>query len=137
MTIWKKSKSAKVLATLCSVALAGSLGLTGCDNASSGSDTSSGSTASAESDFEPTFSIDDMDLEYTDRDLDPSYDESTATTIDLNSASKTVKITEEGVYILSGTSSNTQVLVDCDDEDAKVQLVLDGADITCADGSAI
>ena len=85
---------------------------------------------------------------FSDRDLDASYDEATATRIELSDAGSTstgtgvtisgstITITEEGVYIVSGTLTDGQIVVDAAD-DAKVQIVLDGADITSSDSAAI
>ncbi len=74
--------------------------------------------------------------EYKSSDLDASYDESDATMVDLSSLSgSTYSVTAGGTYILSGTYAG-QILVEVDDAD-KVQLVLAGATITCADGPAI
>ena len=46
-----------------------------------------------------------------------------------------ITITKEGTYVLSGALSEGQIVVDADS--AKVQLVLDNADITCASSTAI
>ena len=46
-----------------------------------------------------------------------------------------ITITKEQTYIISGTLSQGQIIVDADD--AKVQLVLDNASITCNSGAAI
>lgn len=46
-----------------------------------------------------------------------------------------ITITKEGTYVLSGALSEGQIVVDADS--AKVQLVLDNADITCASSAAI
>lgn len=46
-----------------------------------------------------------------------------------------ITITKEGTYVLSGALSEGQIIVDADS--AKVQLVLDNADITCAVSAAI
>ena len=48
----------------------------------------------------------------------------------------TVTIIDEGTYILSGTLTDGMVIVDAEDTD-KVQLVLDGVDITSAESAAI
>lgn len=53
-----------------------------------------------------------------------------------------VNITAPGAYRISGTLSAGQILVDlgedaCDDENAVVELILDGADITCTVAPAI
>lgn len=86
--------------------------------------------------------------DYTARDLDASWDAATATAITLNGSSATVSgkgaavsgstvtITEKGTYVLSGTLTNGQVRVEADDE-AKVQVVLNGVDITNPAGPAL
>lgn len=104
----------------------------------------------------PVDSIDTED-QFTDRDLDPSYDEDEAIYIELETNSATadsssgieienesdgadktqITIEEEGVYVFSGTLSYGQILVACEDEDAKVQIVLNGADITNNDSACI
>lgn len=71
--------------------------------------------------------IDTTDL-FTDRDLEQVADTSSATQIDLSDG-QNVSITQEGVYVLSGTASNVTVSVDVDSS-AKVQLVLNGVSIT-------
>lgn len=85
---------------------------------------------------------------YSDKDLENSYDESSAVKIafsdsgavcDGNGVSvdgASVKITKGGVYIVSGTTSNGSVTIETPDSD-KVRLVLDNADITSSDGAAI
>ena len=47
-----------------------------------------------------------------------------------------ITILDEGVYTLSGTLTDGMIIVDADKTD-KLQLVLNGADITCADSAAI
>lgn len=103
-----------------------------------------------------TLSYDDM---FTDRNLDVGYEESDSVKISLSDDSTTVSsgssdnsstddtvdgvtvdgnvitITSGGTYIISGTLSEGQLVVDADDE--KVQLVLDNADINCATSAAI
>ena len=108
------------------------------------------------------YSYDDM---FTERDLDVGYDESSAVKINLADDSTTVTvgddteadasetdetkvassgvsisgniitISKEGTYVLSGALSEGQIVVDADL--AKVQLVLDNVDITCASSAAI
>lgn len=65
---------------------------------------------------------------YTKRDLEQTADTSDATAI-IAVDNKTVTITEEGVYTLSGTAENFTVKIEAD-ENAKVQLVLDGVSVT-------
>ena len=61
---------------------------------------------------------------FTSRDLEQTPDLSEAAVITLSDGQE-VDISEEGVYLLQGTAKNTVVIVEAD-ENAKVQLVLDG-----------
>ena len=91
-----------------------------------------------------TFSSADM---FTERDLAGTYEESEAVYVTLSDGGitgetagvaingQTVTITEEGTYVFSGTLSEGQIVVDADD--AKVQIVLDNVDITCASSAAV
>ena len=91
-----------------------------------------------------TFSSADM---FTERDLAGTYEESEAVYVTLSDDGimgetagvaingQTVTITEEGTYVFSGTLSEGQIVVDADD--AKVQIVLDNVDITCASSAAV
>ena len=65
---------------------------------------------------------------FTDRDLEQEADLTGAVRYTVESG-KNIEITGEGVYVLSGTAENVSVIVDADGE-AKVQLVLDGLEIT-------
>ncbi len=88
---------------------------------------------------------DDM---FSDRDREIGWDESSSVRITLaDNAStcdsdavdindNTVTISEEGTYILSGSLSDGQILVDVQDTE-KVQLVLDNADINGTSSAAI
>ncbi|WKY46573.1 carbohydrate-binding domain-containing protein [Eubacteriaceae bacterium ES3] len=83
----------------------------------------------------------EIDTEFTDRDLDPTYDENTAVSVTLNGSSisvsgngatadgSTLTIGSEGVYILSGTLNDGQIIIDAADTD-KIQIVLNGVDIS-------
>ena len=137
----------KKLSVFGAVALASVVMFAGCaGGTSSGSSDSESteSTDSTESTSETTVdgsTIDTTD-QFTDRDLDWSYDESEAVTITLaDSASEasdssvvidgdTITITEEGVYVISGSLSNGQIQVNNEAEDGKIQIVLNGVDIT-------
>ncbi len=74
--------------------------------------------------------------EYTERDLDGTYDASDAVTVDLSALTDGYTITEAGIYVFSGTLSDGQILVNAGEDD-KVQIVLSGASVTNADGPAI
>lgn len=71
---------------------------------------------------------------FTSRDKEIGYDESGATKLTL--ANETVTITKEGIYLLSGKISNGQIIVSVSDTE-KVQLVLDGADISSNNSAPI
>lgn len=77
--------------------------------------------------------VDPADM-FTDRDRSGEYDESECIRLELDS--DTVTITEEGIYILSGSLEGGMVVVDAD-ESAKVQLVLDNVDISNPEGAAV
>ena len=79
-----------------------------------------------------TLDTEDM---FSNRDLEQEADPEDASTLTLADG-KTVEITEAGTYILSGTAKNCTVKVNADKED-KVQLVLDGVNITNDSAPAI
>ena len=85
---------------------------------------------------------------FTDRDVEVGYDESSSAIIKLNGNSAScdssaveisgniVTITDEGTYILSGTLNDGMIVVNAEDTD-KVQIVLNGVDITNSTSAAI
>ena len=78
----------------------------------------------------------DVTTLYKARDAEAAWSEEEAQFIDLNTVeNKTVRITEEGDYVLSGTL-NGQVLIEAP-EDAKVRLILNGVSIVSPEGPAI
>ncbi len=96
------------------------------NNTDNQTDTSSGKTSEVKTDASQS------DY-FTERDLDPSYEEKDAK--QLRPGNSGTAITEEGVYILSGKYEGG-VTVDAG-ESAKVQLVLNNAEITNSTGPAI
>ena len=80
-------------------------------------------------------SIIDTTSLFTDRDLEQTADTANATEITVKSG-EDITISEEGVYVISGTATDCTITVDADSA-AKVQLVLDGVSITNADAPAI
>ena len=72
---------------------------------------------------------------FTERDLEQTADTSESKSITV-SDSKTIDITDEGVYIVSGSAENCTIRIEADDN-AKVQLVLDGVEIENDDFPAI
>lgn len=129
---------------LTAVLLCGLLILSGCEaqNTSDKENTSSGNTTFT------TVSTIDISGVFSDRDLAGTYDEGEAVGIELNGSSAacdsdsvvidggTVTITAEGVYLISGTLTDGQIIVNAGSTD-KVQLVLAGADITSSTSAAI
>lgn len=97
---------------------------------------SSANTGNTESSSEATVSTDKLDITnmFSDRDKEIGYDESSATKIALSDSS--VTIDKEGTYILSGTLSNGQVVIDADSS-AKIQIILDNVNINCDTSAAI
>ena len=133
----------KSCAIIASVILAATLVFTGCSE----SDNSTSQTASASSVSQDSGSPDGSDISgitkvssdkndlYTERDLQQTADTSSAKSVTVSDG-QTIDITEEGVYVISGTAKNCTVKVNAPDN-AKVQLVLDGVSITNDDFPAI
>ena len=83
----------------------------------------------------------EYDLSFSQRDADSSYDESAAAKITFTDTSAesssgsaevsgtTVTIKSEGTYVVSGSCKDGKIVVDAD-EKAKVQVVLNGIDLT-------
>lgn len=118
----------------------------GADAATEAGASGSGASESAATSSQAVSLVDAEEL-FSDRDLDGSYDESSATRVTLSDAGSsadgsgvnvdggTVTITSGGTYVISGSLASGQLVVDADGE--KVQLVLDGASVTCADSAAL
>ena len=139
----------KLLALFCATALS-MTAVAGCTGAKS----STGNVVSLETETNAeetsaqseagTFSSADM---FTERDLAGTYEESGAVYVTLSDDGitgetagvaingQTMTITAEGTYIFSGTLSEGQIVVDADN--AKVQIVFDNVDITCASSAAV
>lgn len=139
----------KLLALFCATALS-MTAVAGCtgtksstDNVVSSETETNAEETSAQSET-GTFSSADM---FTERDLAGTYEESGAVYVTLSDDGitgetdgvaingQTVTITAEGTYIFSGTLSEGQIVVDADN--AKVQIVFDNVDITCASSAAV
>ena len=139
----------KLLALFCATALS-MTAVAGC----TGTKSSTGNVVSSETETNAeetsaqseagSFSSADM---FTERDLAGTYEESgavyvtfsddgiTGETAGVAINGQTVTITAEGTYIFSGTLSEGQIVVDADN--AKVQIVFDNVDITCASSAAV
>ena len=128
-----------------------STGETSADNAAATSESIASENAiesASDIDFDLELTESTIDTEFTDREKSGSYKASEAVKITLNKTTATVSgsgakadgstitITEEGVYIVSGTLEDGQIIVDASDSD-KVQIVLDGVNINCEANAAI
>lgn len=138
----KPTRFTAALALLLSLGLLG-----GCTQASSDASASSSQENALSSQQTAASAMDTSSL-FSDRDLEGTYDESAAIPIQLSGDSaacdssavtvegSTITITAEGVYLLSGTLTDGQIVVNAGETD-KVQLVLAGADITSSTSAAI
>jgi hypothetical protein len=115
--------------------------LTGCSKAEAETVSTASETASVQTSAAQTAAassgdlVDTSDL-FTNRDQTQTADTTGATSYTVTDG-KDITITEAGVYILSGTASDCTIIVNAADADAKVQLVLDGLNITNTDSPAI
>lgn len=127
-----KHISKKLIALFLAAVLAVVLTACGKSDDTSGTDSDIKTTQTgATNDASPSTTNTDM---FTDRDLDPSYDD--YETIDLSKETGSeVTISEAGTYLLTG-SFKGRVVVKVGDDD-KVQLVLSDATITNSDSAAI
>ncbi|WP_297199741.1 carbohydrate-binding domain-containing protein [uncultured Flavonifractor sp.] len=137
----KRNPLSIALCLLCMLAFSGCAGESAGGGAASPAQSESGAAQ------ESAAAIDTSGL-FSDRELDGSYDESAAIAIQLNGDSAVcdnnavsidgtrITLTGEGVYLLSGTLTDGQIVVDAGEND-KVQLVLNGVDMTSADSAAI
>lgn len=139
----------KLLALFCATALS-MTAVAGCTGAKSStgnvvsSETETNAEETSEQSEAGSYSSADM---FTERDLAGTYEESAAVYVTLSGDGitgktdgvaingQTVTITAEGTYIFSGTLSEGQIVVDADN--AKVQIVFDNVDITCASSAAV
>lgn len=100
-----------------------------------------GCTALAENETQQTTSGNAVsssveELSVTDKDLVTDYEESEADEIRLTDSTGTVKITEAGSYIITGSTSDGMIIVEASEED-DVQLILRDVSITSATSAAI
>ena len=128
-----------------------STGETSADNAAATSESTASENAiesASDIDFDLELTESTIDTEFTDREKSGSYKASEAVKITLNKTTATVSgrgakadgstitITEEGVYVVSGTLEDGQIIVDASDSD-KVQIVLNGVNINCETNATI
>ena len=117
-------------AALCAGCMTGAGTLGSTTSASSSSAASPVATVATSTGTAMVTLLDTSDL-FSNRDLTQEADLTDATYITVVSG-QDVTITEEGVYVLSGTATDVTIYVEAA-EDAKVQLVLDGLKVTNTD----
>lgn len=143
-------KLKKIMASL--LVASGVLGACSNQSATSASDSVSDNTSTSAQvenldTSSATETLDNYYGTYEEEDLDTSYDEDSATKITLGTTSKVtgdgatvadqvVTINAAGTYVVSGTLTDGQLVVNVGKED-KVHLILDGVDITNTSGAAI
>lgn len=122
--------------------------LTGCGSTADNSGNSTESVDLSDSTTSGTVTYLDTSDMFTDRDKEIGYDLESSVLINLEDNNSTasgssvqiagdlITITKEGTYLLSGSLSDGQIAIDAA-EDAKIQLVLDNADITCDSSAAV
>ena len=130
--------------TILSVILLFAILTAGCST--KGSANSSGSNTVIDTDTTASELV--VDKEFSAKDMEVGYDESTATQITLNGKNISVTgkgaaisgerltISEKGTYVIQGTLTDGQIIIDAEDSD-KIQLVLNGVDISCFDSAPI
>ena len=145
-------RNKKIRAMLGAIVLTASMTVTavGCSSTSAGSTETADAVTESQTETAEASNIDgilDSSDMFTNRDKEIGYDEGAAIAINLSDGASTadsdsvvidgdtITITEEGTYILSGSLTNGQIVVEA--ENAKVQLVLDNADISCETSAAI
>lgn len=145
----KKKSLSLIISALLSLSLCSCSFSTGISDTSSNTSSNASSSQSQSSGTATNSSTTSSDAEalsddmFTSRDLSGEYDESTATKIQLGNSitvngagasisNSTIKISQQGTYILSGTLNDGNIIIDCADDTAKVQLVLDNAAIRCS-----
>lgn len=148
-----KKSNWKIQKRIVAIAAAMMLTFTGCSGAATvGSTTGSGSSAQAVTTSYDAASKSEL---FTERDLSDDYDEAAAlritldgttvsvteegtetTSADVSIDGSTITITSEGTYIFTGTLTDGMIIVEADDS-AKVQIVLDGAEIASKTSAAL
>lgn len=129
----------KLMSLLTAVAIV--VSLSGCTNNTANSEEKTKTAVATASEI----NVSDM---FTDNDKEVGYDEENSTKIELNKNTATsnsddvsidgttVTIKNEGTYILSGDLENGKIVVDSEKTD-KLQIVLNGANISCANSAPI
>ena len=126
----KNKRTRGFIIILAVLVMAAMTAMTGCQSVSAAANAGEAAADTSTQVIETTASVIRLEASelFTDRDLEQSPDLSEAVYETVEDG-QTLTITEAGVYVISGTASEAQILVEAA-EDAKVQLVLDGVNIT-------
>ncbi len=108
--------------------IAGAMSLTALAFGACGNNTSDSTSTSSQTAGTSYSSALAASTNFTERDLEQSADTTDAVNVTLNDG-EVYTISDAGVYVLSGSYTDTTIVVDADDSD-KVQLVVDGLTIT-------
>lgn len=139
----QKKACARAAAMFIAVAMAAT-GILGCEKKNSGqsSDISSGNGTNVR------YGAFDLEVKFKEEDLNDSWEKANGTNISLSdeeikisgkgaaAEGSRVKITEAGTYVLDGSLSDGQILVEAGKEDL-VRLVFNGVDISCSDSAPV
>lgn len=132
----------------CGLAAALAVSLVGCTGSQQASEDDRGSEDMQQRSQDEAVDVSELDLEFTKRDLDASYDEASATKVALSDDGIQVEgagataeesmltLSAEGTYVLSGALSNGGIIVAAGDEE-KLQIVLDGVTVHNETGPAL
>ena len=150
----KKKSNWKIRKRIVAIAAALMLTFTGCAGAEAVTGNATGSGSNTQT-VTTAYNAASKSEQFTERDLSGEYDEAAALRISLNGTTasvteegsettsadvsidgSTITITSEGTYIFTGTLTNGMIIVEADDS-AKVQIVLDGAEITSKTSAAL
>lgn len=145
--IYDQLKTKQMITVLTIVFLLAAL-LSGCGANSESNDNVEMENTQTNTITDSALTVESIDPDYSDRDLDGTWDVSSATSITLEDnnikisgsgaevSQNTVTILEEGTFVLSGTLSDGQIVIDTTDSE-KIQLVLNSASLSCLDNAPI
>lgn len=143
----KSSLRAMAATSACAMMLAS---MCGCSKTSTATtDTQDAQTPEANTGKDGYVSAVDTSSLYTDRDISGNHGDTTVTIdvsdastmsstegISYDSSTRTMTISKDGTYVLSGSSDDISIVIDAPD-DAKVQLVLSGVNMSSSQASVI
>ncbi|MBO4496207.1 MAG: carbohydrate-binding domain-containing protein [Clostridiales bacterium] len=106
------------------------------DNTNTNAKASNSSTSNSGSGNSGNATVSDLALKITDKDKETTYDASKSNEINLDDTTGAVKISQEGTYIVTGSTADGMIVIDVGEE-ADVHLVLRDAKINSKNSAAI